>query len=321
MPFGLNGAPATFQRLMNEVVRDMEKFVHAYLDDLVIFSDTWEEHLSHLGAMLEKIQQFGLTAKMVKCQWAMSECSYLGHVIGSGRVKPEINKVECVRAFPIPQTKKDVRSFHGLTGYYRCFIKDYASLAAPLTDLTKKNHPETVVWSEECSKAFNTLKSVLTSAPILSSPDFGKIFILQTDASNCSVGAVLSQVDSQGLEHPVAYFNRKLLDREKKYSTIEKECLAIKLTVQAFQVYLLGRTFLIQTDHRTLQWLDNVKDENSRLAKWSLALQPYQFKIEHRKGQANANADTLSRVCYQNECCAQEKEEESVIEQPQHIRS
>ena len=309
MPFGLNGAPATFQRLMNEMVRDMEKFVHAYLDDLVIFSDTWEEHLSHLGAMLEKIQQLGLTAKMAKCQWAMSECSYLGHVIGSGRVKPEINKVECVRAFPIPQTKKDVRSFLGLTGYYRRFIKDYASLAAPLTDLTKKNHPETVVWSEECSKAFNTLKSVLTSAPILSSPDFGKTFILQTDASNCSVGAVLSQVDSQGLEHPVAYFSRKLLDKEKKYSTIEKECLAIKLAVQAFQVYLLGRTFLIQTDHRTLQWLDNVKDENSRLARWSLALQPYQFKFEHRKGQANANADTLSRVCYQNECCAQEKEE------------
>ena len=146
-------------------------------------------------------------------------------------------------------------------------------------------------------------------------------FILQTDASNCGVGVVLSQVDSQGLEHPVAYFSRKLLDREKKYSTIEKECLAIKLAVQAFQVYLLGRTFLIQTGHRTLQWLDNVKDENSRLARWSLALQPYQFKIEHRKGQANANADTLSCVCYQNECCAQEKEEESVIEQPQHIRS
>ena len=294
MPFGLNGAPATFQRLMNEVVRDMEKFAHAYLDDLVIFSDTWEEHLVYLESILGKLREFGLTANMTKCQWAMAECTYLGHVVGGGQVKPEINKLEAVEKFPVPKTKKEVRSFLGLAGYYRRFIKDFASIAVSLTNLTKKKNPDIVVWTEECDRAFNTLKDVLTSTPVLSSPNFEKMFILQTDASNHGVGAVLSQVDAEGLDHPIAFFSQKLLDREQKYSTIEKECLAIKLAVDAFRVYLLGRPFVIQTDHRTLRWLSNVKDENSRLARWSLALQPYKFKFEHRHGRQNANADSLS---------------------------
>ena len=136
---------------------------------------------------------------------------------------------------------------------------------------------------------------MLTSTPVLSSRDFEKTFILQTDASNYGIGAVLSQTNAEGLDHPVAYFSHKLLDREQKCSTIKKECLAIKLAVKAFQIYLLGHPFIIQTDHQTLQWLSNVKDENSHLTRWSLALQSYQFEIEHRKGRTNANADSLSR--------------------------
>ena len=211
--------------------------------------------------------------------------------MGGGQVKPELNKLEAVKNFPIPKTKKEVRSFLGLTGYYRHFVKDYASMAVPLTNLIRKECPEVVVWTEDCNKAFNTLKNVLTSTPALTSPDFERTFILQTDASNYGVGAVLSQTDAEGLDHPVVYFSHKLLDRERKYSTNEKECLAIKLAVKAFQMYLLGRPFIIQTDHQTLQWLSNVKDENSRLARWSLALQPYQFEIQHRKGRTNANAN------------------------------
>ena len=140
-------------------------------------------------------------------------------------------------------------------------------IAVPLTNLTKKKNPDIVVWTEESDRAFNALKNVLTSTPVLSSPNFEKMFILQTDASNYGVGAVLSQADAEGLDHPITFFSQKLLDREQKYSTIEKECLAIKLAVDAFQVYLLGRPFVIQTDHRMLQWLSNVKDENSRLAR------------------------------------------------------
>ena len=150
MPFGRNGPPAAFQRLMNEVVQDMEKFAHAYLDDLVVFSDSWTEHIGDLEPMLEKLQGFGLTAKMaisVNGQW-LSVRIYLGHVVVGGYVKTEINKLEVMKNFPVPKTKKEVRSFLGLTGYYRCFIKEYASIAVPLTNLTRKKCPEiVVVWT------------------------------------------------------------------------------------------------------------------------------------------------------------------------------
>ena len=176
-----------------------------------------------MGTILEKLQDFGLTAKMPKCQWAMAECTYLGHVVGGGQVKLEVNKLEAVKIIPIPTTKKEVWSFLGLTRYYRHFVKDYASMTVLLTNLTRKEYPEVVVWTEECDKAFNALKNVLTPTLVLTSPDFERRFILQTNASNYGVSAVLSQTDAKGLDHPVAYFSHKLLDREQKYPTIEKE--------------------------------------------------------------------------------------------------
>ena len=151
-------------------------------------------------------------------------------------------------------------------------------------------------WDSECNRAFEKLKEFLCSTPVLWSPDFTREFVLQTDASDFGVGAVLSQFDDEGTDHPIAYFSRKLLPREQRYSTVEKECLAIKLGTQAFRVYLLGRQFTIQTDHRALQWLDRLKETNGRLTRWSLALQPFQFKVQHRAGKANANADALSRA-------------------------
>ena len=152
-----------------------------------------------------------------------------------------------------------------------------------------------MIWSEKCDHAFRQLKELLCNAPLLSTPDFDRSFVLQTDASERGVGAVLSQCDDEGMEHPVAYFSKKLLPREERYSTVEKECLAIRLGIQAFKVYLLGRQFEIQTDHRALVWLDRLKEHNARLTRWSLALQPYQFVVIHRPGQANGNADALSR--------------------------
>ena len=185
-----------------------------------------------------------------------------------------------------------------MTGYYRKFIPNYATIALPLTDLTRKNSPNKIEWSSELDAAFGSLKSELCSAPVLASPDFNRPFILQTDASDRGVGAVLSQCDDEGLDHPVAYFSRKLLPREERYSMIEKECLAIKLGVKAFKVYLLGKPFMVQTDHRALEWLDRLKEDNACLTRWSLSLQPYQFTVCHRAGKANANADALSRIDY-----------------------
>ena len=296
MPFGLSGAPASFQRLMDHLIRGCQEFAAAYLDDLIIFSATWEEHLQHLGEILERLKQANLTAKPGKCQFGMSDCVYLGHRVGGGSVQPEVSKLDAVESFPTPTTKKDVRAFLGLTGYYRRFIPNFASISASLSDLTKKRCPNLVNWNAKCEEALGHLKKALCSRPVLHSPDFTKQFVLQTDASDRGVGAVLSQQDDMGEEHPIAYFSRKLLPREERYSTIEKECLAIKLAVYTFRVYLLGRKFVIQTDHRSLEWLDRLKENNSRLCRWSLALQPFNFVVQYRKGTQNQNADALSRV-------------------------
>ncbi len=188
-----------------------------------------------------------------------------------------MSKLSAVENFPVPATKKQVRAFLGLTGYYRRFIPDYATVAVPLTNLTKKVTPNRIPWNERCDRAFQELKRHLCSDPILQNPDFAKPFVVQTDASDYGVGAVLSQRDSNGSDHPIAYFSRKLLPREQRYSTVEKECLAIHLGIQAFRVYLLGRPFTVQMDHRALQWLDRLKETNSRLTRWSLALQQYMF--------------------------------------------
>ena len=295
MPFGLSGAPATFQRMMDSLVRGLEGFTGVYLDDIIIFSETWTEHLQHVRQVLLRLRDNHLTAKPVKCQFGMRECFYLGHIVGNGQVRPDPAKLSAVRNFPVPATKKQVRGFLGLTGYYRKFIGNYATIAAPLTDLTKKSLPDKVNWTLECNTAFEALKEVLCKSPVLMNPDFAKQFILQTDASNRGVGAVLSQLDDEGRDRPIAYFSRKLLPREERYSTVEQECLAIKLGVEAFKVYLIGRPFIVQTDHRSLKWLNRLKDNNSRLTRWSLALQPYTFEVEHRAGTANSNADALSR--------------------------
>ncbi len=183
-----------------------------------------------------------------------------------------------------------------LAGYYRKFIPDFATVAVPLTDLTKKSAADKVVWTPECERAFQTLKELLCREPVLRSPDFERPFVLQTDASNRVVGAVLTQIDDEGAEHPGALYSRNLLPREERYLPIEQECLAIKLGVQAFRLYVLGNPFVVQANHRSLEWLDRLKDDNSRLSRWSLALQPFQFRVEHRAGTANTNADALSRV-------------------------
>ena len=240
MPFGLQGAPATFQRLMDSLLRGVGDYAAAYLDDLVVYSSEWEEHLTHLRAVFERIRGAGLTAKPGKCKLGTVQCVYLGHTVGNGEVRPESTKIDAVSKFPRPETKKEVRAFLGLSGYYRRFIANYSTIALPLTDLTKKTAPNQVKWTSACSAAFQELKRAFTCAPVLKSPDFTRQFILQTDASDRGVGAVLSQRDSAGVDHPVGFFSRKLLPREERYATVEKECLAIKLGVQAFRVYLLG---------------------------------------------------------------------------------
>ena len=211
-------------------------------------------------------------------------------------MKPDSEKVKAVVEYPRPITKTHIRSFLGLAGYYRKFIPNFAEIASPLTDLTKKSAPVNVVWNDECEQAFQLLKQTLVSVPVLNSPDFSNDFVLQTDASNRGLGAVFSQKGKDGEEHPVMYLSRKLLPREENYPIIEKECLAIVWAVQKLHKYLYGRLFTIQTDHKPLTWLEQMKGSNRRLVGWSLLLQPYKIKVEHKPGTNNNNADALSRM-------------------------
>ena len=204
MPFGLQGAPATFQRLMDGVIQGLGDFSAAYLDDLIVFSETFEEHFHQLRKVLQRLREVGLTAKAKKCLFGADHCVYLGHLVGGGVVRPELTKLSAVEQFPAPTTKKQVRIFLGLTGYYRRFIPHYSSIATPLTDLTRKTAPTMVVWSKTCDFSFKKLKELMCTMPVLSSPDFEREFILQTDASERGIGAVSSQCDVDGQEHPVA---------------------------------------------------------------------------------------------------------------------
>ncbi|MGH0163547.1 UNVERIFIED_CONTAM: hypothetical protein FKN15_045983 [Acipenser sinensis] len=294
LPFGLHGAPATFQRLMNKLLRPHQQYAAAYLDDVVIFSVDWECHVKRLEAVLCSLREAGLKANAKKCAFALQEAKYLGFSLGRGLIKPQLNKIEAILACKAPVNKKQVRAFLGLIGYYRRFIENFASRAAPLTELTRASAPVTVKWSAEAETAFNDLKSAVCSEPVLVSPDFEKPFILQTDASEVGLGAVLSQV-IKGEEHPVLFLSRKLLPRERNYATVEKECLSVKWAVEALRYYLWGRKFTLVTDHAPLQWMHRNKDKNARVTRWFLALQPYSFDVKHRKGKEHTNADFLSR--------------------------
>ena len=206
MPFGLQGAPATFQRMMDYLVDGCGAFAAAYLDDLVVFSGSWEDHLIHLIKIFKHLRRAGLTAKPSKCHFAVHQCTYLGNVVGNGLVRPKTTKVEAVQAFPTPGSKTDVRAFLGLTRYYRKFIPGYGTVSLVLSDLTRKFAPNKIVWTAQCEKVFVELKRLLCSDPVLKAPNFSRVFILQTDASDRGIGAVLSQTDENGDDHPTLLF-------------------------------------------------------------------------------------------------------------------
>lgn len=294
LPFGLHGAPATFQRLMDQVLRDFSSFAAAYLDDIVIYSSSWEEHMGHLQAVLVRLQAAGLTVNPAKCVFAASQTEYLGHVIGGGVLRPQVNKIKALESCSLPQTKKQLRSFLGMAGFYHRFIPQFSARAAILTDLTGSRSPNQIQWREEALAAFQDIRQSLSKDPVLYSPNFDEHFIVQTDASERGLGAVLLQ----GLEHechPVAYISRKLFPQEVRYSTVEKEALAVKWALDSFRYYLLGREFTLETDHKALQWLKKMKDTNGRITRWYLALQPFHFSIQHIPGKNNVTANYLSR--------------------------
>lgn len=193
MPFGLHGVAATFQQLMDQVFRDHIQYAAAYIDDIIIYSPTWQQHLEDLRTVLQALCQASLTANPAKCAVGLAQTQYLGHIVGGGSVRPVMDKVWVLQAQPRPWSKKEVQRFLGLAGYYRSFIPGYSTLAAPLTDLTKGKRGQPWVWTLECEGAFKAVKEALCSAPILRAPDFRRPFTVQTDVSGVGLGAVLSQ--------------------------------------------------------------------------------------------------------------------------------
>ncbi|XP_078241708.1 uncharacterized protein LOC144586777 [Pogona vitticeps] len=295
LSFGLRNAPATFQRLMDQTLAGLSDFTVAYIDDIGIFSNTWEDHLIHLELVLQRLSAAGLTVKASKCQLGSPEIKYLGHMVGGGVIKPLEAKIEAVRDWPRPSTKKKVKSFLGLVGYYRKFIPRFSEIAAPLTDLTRKTADDRIPWTSDCEAAFQRLKEALINYPVLRAPDFDREFIIYTDASNSGVGAVLCQEDENGDQHPVSYLSRKLQKGERHLATVEKECLAIVYAIQKAKPYIWGRHFILCTDHSPLQWLKTMKTHNSKLMRWALNLQDYDFEVKVVRGSVNCVADALSR--------------------------
>lgn len=293
MPFGLVCAPASFSRIMRTLLRGL-KGIDNFMDDILVHSTTWEEHMIALEVLFKRLQGANLTAKPSKCIIGTETVQFLGHKVGKGQLQPLPDKLKAIKDAPQPKTKKELRAFLGLAGYYRRFVPNFASIAAPLSDKTRKGEPNNIVWEDAQENAFKTLKEKLIQAPILRLPDLTKPFSLRTDASDNGIGAILLQEHDEE-QFPVAYASRKLLLREQRYAVMEKECLAIVWAIQKFETYLYGKEFTIETDHMPLQYIQKSKCTNGRILRWSLALQSYRFRIIAIKGKDNVGADYLSR--------------------------
>ena len=291
MPFGLKNAPATFQRMMDKILmKYLNKFCFVYMDDIVIFSKSLQEHLLHLKLIFEELRKYNLKIQLDKSEFLRKEVPFLGHVITPDGIKPNPDKINAIIKYPLPKTQKEIKSFLGLTGYYRKFIKDFAKITKPFTRVLKKG--EKVDYeNEEYIEAFNKCKELITNAPILQYPDFEKQFRITSDSSNVAIGAVLSQND-----HPISYFSRTLNSAEQNYSTIEKELLAVVEACRHFRPYVYGRKFIIETDHKPLTWLWSLKTPNSRLIRWRIKLEEYDYEVKYKKGCENNVADALSRI-------------------------
>ena len=295
MPFGLTNAPATFQNLMNDVLRPyLDKFVVVYLDDILVYSDTWEEHVAHLRAVLQQLRQAKLYAKLSKCDFAKKEVEYLGHVVGSGNLKVDPMKIKTISDWPQPTCVRDIQSLLGFANYYRQFVKDYARITTPLTVLLHKGRDW--MWGEEQERAFQQIKYMLTHAPILRLADPSKPYVLATDASDFAIGAVLQQDFGHGPQ-PVAYASRQLHGAELNYPVHDKEMLAVVYAFKTWRCYLEGRRVTVLTDHHALKYFKTQPHLTRRQTRWMEFLEShFEYDIVYRPGKLNPVADALSRV-------------------------
>jgi hypothetical protein len=295
LPFGLCNSPATFQSLMFQILdKVLNKFALVYLDDVIIYSDTIENHISHLRTVLKMLSEAGLKIKPDKCEFAKKEIIYLGHIISSEGIKPNSLKVKAVSEYPIPKNVDQLRTFLGIANYYRRYIKDFAKIAHCLTELTKKN--KEWIWDNDQNEAFNALKNRLTSSPILGHPNLESgQYLIDTDASQYGVGAVLRQ-NQNGIDKVIAYTSQHLNDTQSKWSTFDKEFYAIVHAILTFHVYIHGTNITVYSDHKPLEKVLDNHYIHGKLSRWKMILASYDITIRYRPGKSNQNADTLSRI-------------------------
>ena len=294
LPFGVKGGVAHFSRVMSTLFGALQwRILLIYLDDLLIFSRNFKEHLHRLGAVFDCLLQAGLKLKPSKCSIARKSIKFLGHIVSREGVSSDPDKIKAITEFPVPGDVEQLRRFLGMAGYYRDYVDGFAEAAHPLNQLTRKGVAFT--WSVVCSQAFRKLKELLVKAPVLAYPDFSREFTLTTDASNIGLGAILSQ-EVDGREVVISYASKSLSKAESNYSTTERECLAVVWAAQHFSHYLLGSTFVIRTDHDPLTYLRSVPSPHGRLARWIGWLEQFSYRMVYTPGKSIPHADALSRA-------------------------
>jgi len=311
LSFGLTNAPALYQRLMEYIMSGLQyEILLIYVDDCMVFSKTFDEHIQSLREVLKRFADANLKLTPKKCHLFRLKVNFLGHVVEEKGISPNPEKVSAIKDWPTPTSVKDIRAFLGVTGYYRRLIKSFATIASPLTKLTQKDVK--FDWTPACQEAFVTLREALTTAPILAYPNSLDPYLLDCDASSYAIGSVLSQMQN-GQERVIAYYSRTLSKPERQYCVTRRELLAVVESVTHFHQYLYGVNFKVRTDHSALSWALKLKVPLGQMSRWINTLNMYSYKIIHRPGAKHSNADGLSRrpcdPC--SYCEKREKESES----------
>ena len=301
LPMGLSGAPFCYTRLMELALAGLQwDTCVIYLDDVIVFGRTFDEHLTRLAEVLERFRSAGLKLKPEKCQFFQREVKFLGYLISAEGVKLHPDNVQKIVNWPMPQSPTDVCAILGMGNYYRHFIRGYSEKVAPLVELTKQDVP--FEWNKQCQETFEQLKRELVGCDIVAHPQDDGQFILDTDASANTIGCVLSQVQD-GKEKVIAYGNRTLSKTERNYCVTDRELLAVRYFMEYYKQYLLGQKFLVRTDHQALKWLFSLKEPKDRIARWLEIMSAYQFLVEYRPGRKHGNADVMSRrQCNPSDC-------------------